>query len=834
MTWSRPARQAGTARCGRSPRIAGDHPGARAARPDLDEEADAVVVGALDDGREVDPVDGLGDDRLGGRLAVGHVGTAPGRRCRTGCRGAGWSPGGAGRGRRPRPGGRPRNGPCSPRQREEPDAQVGHEALHGLALAADDRLARRVDDQQVDARPPRKAARTASAGRGRRRRPSRPARPSSSPQARRAASQGPARSVRNRGDASMPSEHLVAFGPGPQREQARRFAEAVADHRVRGDAEAPESGRRRTPPARPGPGSARGGRRTRRAGRRSRTSPGRTGCAGRRSPRPAPGGPPASAPTGRAPSRRTGCPSRGRRRPGPRRGPMGREARNSRSSGRLRGVGVTSPAASLRRASTTRSRSSTMLARDHGHAESLAGIAGSLPPPAPGQALDVPGRDLSGEGFQFVQPAEEARRRRPPRCAKRATVARRGAGPLEARTGGAEPSYASRTTWRQFPSTPSVLTPARRGPATRSRSQNCGPRGTKNGDVPAASSGRGLAPAPERREHLLVQAQRRLDQRGQARRRAGVADVPLDGAEGARRTLGPAAAELRQRRGLAPRPRRDGRCRGLRGSRCSPARRRPRHTRGGARPDRSPGRGREAPPRRRRRRRRRAPPRRSGRRRGPRPRAASGPRPPRRRRGPCRRPPRRTAGPLPMRKRDGSDGSTGRRGSPARSTAPTIASSSSPSPEQPHRDVEGPSPRGLLAGDGEARAADAELARDPAGDEPAEGPHRPVGRQGGAGRIPQRLRPPGELVVRQAEAELSIPLAWPRLERPAEVEVRRVQVQADPDEDAGPQPRAVVPAGIGDRLGRDAAASATAAAASPRAPWAGSGTGPAGAATSSR
>ena len=47
-----------------------DHPGAGRPRADLDEGADAVLVGPADDGREVDAVQGVGEDRVGRRVPV--------------------------------------------------------------------------------------------------------------------------------------------------------------------------------------------------------------------------------------------------------------------------------------------------------------------------------------------------------------------------------------------------------------------------------------------------------------------------------------------------------------------------------------------------------------------------------------------------------------------------------------------------------------------------------------------------------------------------------------------------------------------------------------------
>ncbi len=77
--------------------------------------------------------------------------------------------------------------------------------------------------------------------------------------------------------------------------------------------------------------------------------------------------------------------------------------------------------------------------------------------------------------------------------------------------------------------------------------------------------------------------------------------------------------------------------------------------------------------------------------------------------------------------------------------------------EQADRDVEGAGSRGLFAGDREARAADPELAGDPAGDEPAERPHRPVGRQRRTGRIAEACDPVFEGIALQVQAKLFVP-----------------------------------------------------------------------------
>ncbi len=86
----------------------------------------------------------------------------------------------------------------------------------------------------------------------------------------------------------------------------------------------------------------------------------------------------------------------------------------------------------------------------------------------------------------------------------------------------------------------------------------------------------------------------------------------------------------------------------------------------------------------------------------------------------------------------------------------------------------------LLAADGEARSAQVKLAGDPAGDDAAERSHRPAGGQRRAGGVAQL-----------------------RLERPAEMEVRRVQVETDANEDAGTWPAFLGESGRVEGLGGD-------------------------------
>jgi len=89
-----------------------DHPRTRASGTDLDERADAIVVGVGDDGGKVESVQSVAEDRVGGRFAVGSVRAAGGAAVEPNA--------GRRRGRqqvhrevtRARPGGRRRSGPC--------------------------------------------------------------------------------------------------------------------------------------------------------------------------------------------------------------------------------------------------------------------------------------------------------------------------------------------------------------------------------------------------------------------------------------------------------------------------------------------------------------------------------------------------------------------------------------------------------------------------------------------------------------------------------------------------------------------------------------------------
>ena len=106
--------------------------------------------------------------------------------------------------------------------------------------------------------------------------------------------------------------------------------------------------------------------------------------------------------------------------------------------------------------------------------------------------------------------------------------------------------------------------------------------------------------------------------------------------------------------------------------------------------------------------------------------------------------------------------------------------------EEADRGFQGADAGALLAGEGEARAADPELPGDPAGDDAAEGAHGPVGGQGRSGGVTQlrRSMPPVRRGVssRPSSSAQSGGLLG---ERPAEAEVGGVQVEGDADEDPG-------------------------------------------------
>ena len=126
-----------------------DHPGAGASRTDLDEGPDAVVVGPADHLREIDPMQGMGQDRPGRRLAIDRV-PLPGRPAVESD-----APGGC-RGQEVEVVVGAFDGPdhlamhrADQRERMEPSAHLGQQPLDGRSMAPDDDLPIGVDDQQI-------------------------------------------------------------------------------------------------------------------------------------------------------------------------------------------------------------------------------------------------------------------------------------------------------------------------------------------------------------------------------------------------------------------------------------------------------------------------------------------------------------------------------------------------------------------------------------------------------------------------------------------------------------------------------------------------------------
>src|SRR4051812_40896127 len=111
-----------------------------------------------------------------------------------------------------------------------------------------------------------------------------------------------------------------------------------------------------------------------------------------------------------------------------------------------------------------------------------------------------------------------------------------------------------------------------------------------------------------------------------------------------------------------------------------------------------------------------------------------------------------------------------------------------PLPEESNGNVERAQSGGRLARDRETRSSHPELPGDAAGNQATEGSHCAVGGQRGAGRVAQGLGPLSQLVLRKAEPELTVPLARFVEQRPADVKVRRVEVELDTDEHAGAEP----------------------------------------------
>ena len=100
-------------------------------------------------------------------------------------------------------------------------------------------------------------------------------------------------------------------------------------------------------------------------------------------------------------------------------------------------------------------------------------------------------------------------------------------------------------------------------------------------------------------------------------------------------------------------------------------------------------------------------------------------------------------------------------------------------------DLQGAQPRVLFAGDGETRAADTKLFGDAAGDNAAEGAHRPVGGQGRADGSAQLRHPITHLQWRQLQVELLCPELRLALHRPADAEIGSIEIKTGTDKDAG-------------------------------------------------
>ncbi len=212
---------------------AGDHPRAGGAGPRLEEKAGPVGVGRLDDAGEVEGVEGLPRDRVGGALPVGLVGPAPG-------------PGVEAHPRRRR-----RlhavevavgllhlahhlavdRGDAAHGMERGPE--VLHEGLDLPAGAADDALLRRVHDEEVDAAPPGQGA---AHGIGLAvHDPDHPVHRLVGPEppalARRVA--GPREVAGEERRVPHRTVHPVPVGPRAEGEEARGLAEAVAEDRRR-------------------------------------------------------------------------------------------------------------------------------------------------------------------------------------------------------------------------------------------------------------------------------------------------------------------------------------------------------------------------------------------------------------------------------------------------------------------------------------------------------------------------------------------------------------------------------------------------------------------------
>ncbi len=119
----------------------------------LQEEPDAVLVGALDQRREIDWVHGLPEEGVGGRIAGGGVAVISGMRVEPD---AGDGRGGAMVQRPPLLGERPGLGTVDDEVVAEAGGLGGADALGdasaGVRMARDHQIAGRADDRQVDLR----------------------------------------------------------------------------------------------------------------------------------------------------------------------------------------------------------------------------------------------------------------------------------------------------------------------------------------------------------------------------------------------------------------------------------------------------------------------------------------------------------------------------------------------------------------------------------------------------------------------------------------------------------------------------------------------------------
>ena len=118
------------------------------------------------------------------------------------------------------------------------------------------------------------------------------------------------------------------------------------------------------------------------------------------------------------------------------------------------------------------------------------------------------------------------------------------------------------------------------------------------------------------------------------------------------------------------------------------------------------------------------------------------------------------------------------------------------SPQRPDGGLQGAQPARLLALQAEGGPAEAELPREPARHHPPQRPHGAVGGEGRVQGVAQAERPGLHLRGREPRLPLRGPPPRLRQQRPAEVEVRGVEVEAHAHED----PRGGV-RGVGSRAG---------------------------------